>query len=57
MCMRTPYVHCSISVKFGIRDLHVIAFERVVNVTEIGAMKGCCVRACVREVTFARVAF
>jgi len=59
--MCTPYVHCPISVKFGIRDLNVIVVELFVNVMEIGAMKGrtfvVSVRACVRAVTFARVAF
>lgn len=55
ICMRTPHGHCPISVKFGIRDLHIIAVERSVNVMEIGAMKGRTFVVSVRAVTFARV--
>jgi hypothetical protein len=55
ICMRTPHVHCPISVKFGIRALHTIAIERFVNVMEIGAMKGLTFAVFVRAVTFARV--
>jgi hypothetical protein len=55
ICMRTPHVHCPISVKFGIRDLHIIAVERFVDVVKIGAMKGRSFVVSVRAVTFERV--
>lgn len=53
--MHTPHVHCPISVKFGIRDLHIFAVERFVNVMKIGVMKGHSFVVSVRAVTFACV--